>query len=507
LPDLARLGFLPPNDLASFLEHPAAPVRAAALLSLNVKKPLPAVLQQSVLDRLGDNEPEVREAAMMAVVPFRVRAAIPQLLTIAADTHSPDRARAIVALCGIPDLRAVSFYLAAIDDRDPRLRRAGENALLAIRDSASVQLASALASGALGEPATLTLERVLARFEPIRNWRVIGPFPRATANDFIGEPSINFAKSHSGTFGRPVSWVVRQADPATGRLDLSDFKQGTGDRGGFGYDDSVSPDLGAFAYTEVELDRAGPALFLIGSSGTLIVTVNEKRVYHYNNAAGRGYAPGSDVVRFELEKGRNRILVLCRQGIGPWCFGLQIARVGARATGRVKGLASLESLRTFAIAHEGDPKKGEAIFFDAKGVGCVRCHAAAGRGNSNIGPDLTGSGAKYDRAELIRSVLEPSHRIATGYQPVIVSTRDGKVATGVVRSESDTTLELADSEANITNIPKSDIAVRRVGDVSIMPARLVERLSPVEFADLVSFLTSLKQLPTPAVSRDGKQRP
>ena len=54
-------------------------------------------------------------------------------------------------------------------------------------------------------------------------------------------------------------------------------------------------------------------------------------------------------------------------------------------------------------------------------------------------------------------------------------------------------LELADSEAKITKIPKSDIAVRRVGDTSIMPAKLVETLSPAEFADLVSFLLSLTQ--------------
>ena len=91
LPDLARLGFLPPNDLASFLEHPAASVRAAALLSLNVKKSLPADLQQSVLDRLDDKDAEVREAAMMAVVPLQLRAAVPRLIAIAGDTHSPDR--------------------------------------------------------------------------------------------------------------------------------------------------------------------------------------------------------------------------------------------------------------------------------------------------------------------------------------------------------------------------------------------------------------------------------
>ena len=41
LPDLARTGFLPPNELASFMENPAPEIRASALLSLNVKKALP----------------------------------------------------------------------------------------------------------------------------------------------------------------------------------------------------------------------------------------------------------------------------------------------------------------------------------------------------------------------------------------------------------------------------------------------------------------------------------
>ena len=230
-------------------------------------------------------------------------------------------------------------------------------------------------------------------------------------------------------------------------------------------------------------------------------------VYQYNNSAGRGYAPDTDLVRVELAKGRNRILVVCRQGIGPWCFGLQIARVAPRAESAVRPRHRSKNLRRFALAHEGDPRKGAAIFFDTKGVGCVRCHAAGGRGSATIGPDLTGLAAKYDRAEVIRSVLEPSNRIATGYQPVIVSTRDGKVETGVVRAETDTTLELADAEAKITRIPKSDIEVRRVGDVSIMPANLVEALSPGEFADLVGFLLSLKQPQNSSISRAQQQRP
>ena len=63
-----------------------------------------------------------------------------------------------------------------------------------------------------------------------------------------------------------------------------------------------------------------------------------------------------------------------------------------------------------------------------RGVGCVKCHAAAGRGTANVGPDLTGLGLKYDKAEIIRSVLDPSDRLATGYQPVVVATAWGSDA-------------------------------------------------------------------------------
>jgi putative heme-binding domain-containing protein len=159
------------------------------------------------------------------------------------------------------------------------------------------------------------------------------------------------------------------------------------------------------------------------------------------------------------------------------------------------GAPKVDDLRRVALRHNGDPRRGEEIFFDPKGVGCVRCHSAKGRGTSTIGPDLTGLALKYDRAELIRSVLEPSSRIATGYQPAIVAIRGGKVLTGVVRNETRDWLELADSEAQIARIAKRDIAERRVSEVSIMPAPIVGSLSPAEFSDLISFLATLKESP------------
>jgi putative heme-binding domain-containing protein len=155
----------------------------------------------------------------------------------------------------------------------------------------------------------------------------------------------------------------------------------------------------------------------------------------------------------------------------------------------------IKALREFAMQSRGDAGKGRALFFDAKGIGCVKCHTAEGQGTGNVGPDLTGLAAKYDRAELIRSVLEPSNRLATGYQPVLLAKEDGTVLTGLIRTETDAFIDLVDSDARVSRVPKATIDERRVGDVSIMPAGLVDSLNAQQFADLIDYLATLKSAP------------
>src|SRR5262245_31886653 len=74
--------------------------------------------------------------------------------------------------------------------------------------------------------------------------------------------------------------------------------------------------------------------------------------------------------------------------------------------------------REFALDKPGKPASGRRLFADLKGVACINCHSVAGEGGK-VGPDLAGIAAKYPRDELIRSVLEPSNRIADGYQMTI----------------------------------------------------------------------------------------
>ncbi len=420
---------------------------------------------------------------------------MPRLLAIACDLTAPDRSSAIAALCRLPDPAALAVYLAAIKERDPSLRRAGERALVAIRDRVAGDLAVAAKDDSLTGPAALALERMLARFEPIRNWQVIGPFPRTTPQIFLGERSIDFHRAATGALGRSVSWAARSGDPATGRVDLEDLKLGAGDRGGLGYDKSSSPDLSAFAYGEVVVNRAGQALLSLGSSGSLIVTVNEKLVHQYADSGGRAFDADSECVKIEVATGRNRILLLSRQGIGPWCYSVQLAMLSRNATAQRPAPSRISELRRYAMETAGDPRKGERLFFDVNGAGCVQCHAVGARGTSTIGPNLAGLALTYDRAELIRSVLEPSSRIAPGHQSVVLATRAGKVMTGLIRADTDQEVVLADSEAKITRIPKAEIAQRRSSDVSIMPARAAQSLTPQEFADLIGYLASLKEAP------------
>ncbi len=487
---LGRRGQIPMGELADFLQHPAAAVRIAALrASASLVKP-PQALCRAIISQLDDGSPEVRREAIRTVASLELREAVPKLLGLTEDER--DRPEAIRALAILPDPKALNVYLKALEGRDPEIRRAGKSALLAICESVRVDVESRARSGQFSGPAAEDIERVLARFVPSVNWMVIGPFPRNSPQSFADPTSIDFNRPQVGAMGRVVTWKARRGDPTTGRVTIDDLKGGAGDRGGFGYDANGSPDLAAFAYTEFVSDSDRTALLMGGSSGTITVSVNGSRAYHADNNSGRAYSPDDDLCRFELKKGVNRILVRTRQGIGAWSFGLQISDQSSPFLSTRRDAFAPRSVQEYAMSHLGDAKKGAALFFDPHGIGCAKCHSAGGRGSSHIGPDLSGLALKYDKAEIIRSVLEPSNRIATGYQTVVVAKMDGTVHAGLLRAETATHLDLIVDGLETIRIPSSAVEDRRISELSFMPSGLADPLKPSEFADLIAYLSSLK---------------
>jgi putative heme-binding domain-containing protein len=161
----------------------------------------------------------------------------------------------------------------------------------------------------------------------------------------------------------------------------------------------------------------------------------------------------------------------------------------------------------YAMTTRGDATRGRAVFDDANGAGCIRCHRVRGTGG-DVGPDLSNIGGKFAREHLIESVLEPSRQIVEGYRPTIIATADGRVLTGLVKNETSDRLTLIDAEAREQLVRKAEVMERKFADVSIMPEGLAARLLRPQFADLIAYLESLRSpdQPTPGSGTVGPVR-
>jgi len=147
--------------------------------------------------------------------------------------------------------------------------------------------------------------------------------------------------------------------------------------------------------------------------------------------------------------------------------------------------------RDYALTHEGDVQRGKGVFFDSHSVGCTKCHSIGGIGGK-IGPDLAGIGGKQSREELVRSILEPSARVASAYRMTTIVTTAGLIHSGIVKSETATAVELVNLAGRAVSIPTGEIDDRQTSPLSLMPNGLKEGLSLDNLTDVATYLESLK---------------
>jgi putative heme-binding domain-containing protein len=149
-----------------------------------------------------------------------------------------------------------------------------------------------------------------------------------------------------------------------------------------------------------------------------------------------------------------------------------------------KQRARLEEL--LASLRGGDIRRGQVIFHSPKAA-CASCHAIGYLGG-NIGPDLTHVGKIRSERDLLEAIVYPSASFVRSYEPVVVTTKDGKIFNGVVRKDAPDELVLATGANQEVRLPRNDIEDMQPSKVSIMPAGLDQQLTPRELADLVAFL-------------------
>lgn len=137
---------------------------------------------------------------------------------------------------------------------------------------------------------------------------------------------------------------------------------------------------------------------------------------------------------------------------------------------------------TAALEKTGDRAHGAALFEKH----CLVCHTVQTRGQ-RVGPDLSGVGARPKETILV-DMFDPSRQVTPEFVAYTLLTREGQVMSGVLVSETPTSITLRRAEGAQDFVRREQIEELRSTGKSLMPEGLEENLSESDVADLLSFL-------------------
>ncbi len=131
--------------------------------------------------------------------------------------------------------------------------------------------------------------------------------------------------------------------------------------------------------------------------------------------------------------------------------------------------------------------------FRSEAAGCFKCHSLHGDA-ARIGPDLRNL-VHRDYASVLRDIVTPSYAINPDYISHVVSLRDGRVLTGVLRTEAGELL-LGDDKGVTLRLSPDDVEQMQPASLSVMPTGVHEKLSATQLRDLMTYLlTPPPQMP------------
>lgn len=155
------------------------------------------------------------------------------------------------------------------------------------------------------------------------------------------------------------------------------------------------------------------------------------------------------------------------------------------------------AIRELAKLSGGNAERGQGVFKQV----CSACHMVGDLGKK-FGPDLSDIGQRVSKIEMMTSILMPNDKISKGYETVAILTEEGEVHTGFILAETDKTISLGLAKGKKIDIPKDEIDVRKPMKSSSMPEGLIKTIAPIEFLDLVAYL-SKQRLITAVQDKQG----
>ena len=163
------------------------------------------------------------------------------------------------------------------------------------------------------------------------------------------------------------------------------------------------------------------------------------------------------------------------------------AAVAARATKAFQPQGAADRMKVYedykaVLALPANAKNGKAVFVKT----CAACHQFAGEGQ-RVGPELTGVRLQPAEAILLH-ILVPDAEIYPGFTAYEAETKDGRSLTGLLTSDTPTSVTLRAAQGIEETILRSNLAKLTSSSISLMPNELEKTMTRQELADLMAFL-------------------
>lgn len=151
---------------------------------------------------------------------------------------------------------------------------------------------------------------------------------------------------------------------------------------------------------------------------------------------------------------------------------------------RVKVLAEYQACLKLA----SDPLRGRGVFEKT----CAVCHKIGDLG-VNVAPDISDSRVRT-ADYLLTHIIDPNRAIDNNFFSFTIVDTQGRIHTGVIETETSTSITLKQPEAKQVTISRSEIEEIRNNGVSLMPVGLEKTIDQQQMADLISFIKNWRYL-------------
>jgi putative membrane-bound dehydrogenase-like protein len=167
------------------------------------------------------------------------------------------------------------------------------------------------------------------------------------------------------------------------------------------------------------------------------------------------------------------------------------AKVRDRAQALLTGAATPDRKKTIeayrpALDLPADAARGKAVFKKT----CSTCHRLENEG-TEVGPDLNSALRTKTREGLLQDILDPSREVDPRYINYVVTTKAGRVLTGMIAAETASSVTLRRAEKAEDTVLRSQIDEIQGTAKSVMPEGLEAQLSKQDVADVIAYLMAV----------------